>query len=133
MPGPAPARIFSSNTIHALRGRINFNSGNAAAGIQIGTVPAGSFVGQVTAHIITAFNAVTTNVLSVGTAAAPEGFATAAGIAAGVAGIKTALFGTLSGDTLTVDTPVVVRYSQTGGAATAGAAQILMEFYPHVT
>lgn len=133
MAGSAPARIMSVNCVHALRGRINFDSSGAATGIEIGTIPAGSFVGPVTVHVITAFNAATTNVLEVGTTADPDGFATSAGTASGATGVKLNLTGAQSGDTLTADTPVVVRFTQTGAAATAGVAQVVVEFYPHVT
>jgi len=133
MAGSAPARVFSSNTLHCIRGRIKFDTSGAATGIEIGTIPAGSFVGSVTVHVATAFNAATTNVLVVGTAADDDGFAVAAGTLSGATGLKTALFGAQSGDTLTADTPVVVKYTQTGTAATAGDAQVLVTFYPHAT
>lgn len=133
MPGSAPARVYSANVLHAVRGRINFDSSGAATGIEIGTIPAGSFVLPATVHVITAFNAATTNVLEVGTAADADGFATSAGTASGATGIKTSLTGAQSGDTLTADTPVVVKYTQTGTAATAGVAQVIVPYYPHVT
>lgn len=131
MPGSAPARIFSANVVHAVRGKITF--GSPTAGVEIGTIPAGSFVRAVTVDVITAFNAGTTNVLEVGTAADPDGFATSTDIAAGATGLKGPLKGAQSGDRLTADTPVVVKYSPTGTAATAGEAQVLVEFYPHKT
>lgn len=133
MPGSAPARVMSVNCVHAVRGTISFDSTGAATGIEIGTIPAGSFVLPATVHVITAFNAATTNVLEVGTAADADGFATAAGTASGTAGVKTSLTGAQSGDTLTADTPVVMKFTQTGAAATAGRAQVVVEFYPHVT
>src|SRR5215217_7551133 len=117
MPGSVPARVYSANVLHAIRGRINFDSAGAATGIEIGTLPAGAFVLTATCHIITAFNAATTNVLVVGTAADDDGFATSAGTIAGTAGVKASLLGAQSGDTLTADTPVVMKYTQTGTAA----------------
>jgi hypothetical protein len=133
MPGSAPARIYSSNTMHCIRGRMNFDTSGAATGVEIGTIPAGSFVAGVHVHVITAFNAATTNVLVVGTAADDDGFATTAATLPGATGMKLNLTGAQSGDTLTVDTPVVMKYTQTGTAASAGAAAILVNFYPHVT
>lgn len=133
MPGSAPARIMSVNCIHAVRGRINFDSSGVATGVEIGTIPAGSFVMPATVHIITAFNAATTNVLEVGTAADADGFVTSAGAIAGTTGVKTSLTGAQSGDTLTADTPVVVKFTQTGTPATTGVAQVVVPFYPHVT
>jgi hypothetical protein len=133
MPGSAPARIYSANVMHCVRGTVNYATTNVATGVEIGTIPAGSFVGEVLCHVTTAFNAATTNVLVVGTAADDDGFAAAAGTLSGAAGVKIGLTGAQSGDTLTADTPVVVKYTQTGTAATAGVAQVVVTFYPHVT
>jgi hypothetical protein len=133
MAGSAPARVYSANVMHEIRGRIKFDTANAATGIELGTLPAGSFVDGVTVHVITAFNAGTTNVLVVGTAADDDGFATSAGIAAGTAGKKNSLDGAQSGDSLTADTPVVAKFTQTGTAATTGEASILLKYAPHVT
>jgi hypothetical protein len=133
MPGSAPARIYSANVIHAVRGTVNYATTNIATGVEIGTIPAGSFVMPGTVHITTAFNAATTNVLVVGTAADDDGFMAAAGTLSGATGVKTTLTGAQSGDTLTADTPVVVKYTQTGTAATAGVASVILPFYPHVT
>lgn len=133
MAGSAPARVFSANVQHCIRGRIKFDTSGVATGVEIGTIPAGSFVSSVSAHIITAFNAATTNVLVVGTAADDDGFALSAGVIAGTTGVKNGLVGAQSGDTLTADTPVVVKFTQTGTAATAGEAQVLLHFYPHYT
>jgi hypothetical protein len=137
MPGSAPARIYSANVMHCVRGTVNYATTNVATGVEIGTIPAGSFVTAVHVHVTTAFNAATTNVLEVGTAADPDGFATSTQTASGTIGAKLNI-GTSSpaaqlGDFLTADTPVVVKYTQTGTAATAGVAQVVVSFYPHVT
>jgi hypothetical protein len=131
MPGSVPARIMSVNCIHGIRGVLNFDS--PAAGVELGTIPAGSFVKSVTAHVITAFNAGTTNTVDVGTTADPDGFAATAGVLPAATGVKLNLTGAQSGDTLTADTVVIAKYTQAGTAATAGKVQILVEFYPHVT
>jgi hypothetical protein len=133
MPGSAPARIYSSNTMHCIRATCRYDASGIATGVEIGTIPAGSFVTGVWVHVTTAFNAATTNVLVVGTAADDDGFAAAAGTLSGATGVKANLTGAQSGDTLTADTPVVMKYTQTGTAATAGVASILVNFYPHVT
>jgi hypothetical protein len=104
-----------------------------ATGVEIGTIPAGSFVFPCHVQITTAFNAATTNVLVVGTAADDDGFATTAATLPGATGVKINLTGAQTGDVLTADTPVVVKYTQTGTAATAGVAVVVVPFYPHVT
>lgn len=127
-----PARKLESQVVHCLRKRVAFNDPGIASGIEIGVVPAGSFVSGVTAKIETAFNAGTNNNLSVGIAGTVEGFATAANMAAGTAGMKAGLTGTLSGNVAN-DTSVRAFYSQSGAAASAGVADILVFFYPHAS
>jgi hypothetical protein len=131
MPGSAPARIMSVNCIHALRATIRYS--NVGTPVEIGTIPAGSFVKGVWVHVTTAFNAATTNTLDIGTTADADGFAAAAGTLVGATGIKANLTGAQSGDTLTADTVVTATVGATGTAATAGVASVLVEFYPHVT
>jgi hypothetical protein len=128
MPSSAPARIFPANLMHAVRGTVRF--GDVAKAVEIGTIPAGSFVRAVHVHVKTAFNAATTNTMDVGTSGTAAAFAAAASTLVGAAGYKQNLTGTGMGDTLLVDTPVVVRYTATGTAATTGEADILVEYYP---
>jgi hypothetical protein len=127
----APPRKFTSNTTHCVRGRVAFNTGNIATGVEIGTIPAGSFVKSPFVNVEVAFNAATTNVLEVGTAATAALFATSTDNAAGTAGYKS---GTGAGrGNVTVDTPVVVKFTQTGTAATTGVADVLVEYYPYAS
>lgn len=125
-----PPRKLESQVIHCIRKRIAFGDTGAAAGIEVGVIPAGSHVGTVAVSIEAAFNAGTTNVLTVGTTASPSGFAATANTIPGTAGYKSGLSGTLTGN-VTADTQVLVFYSQTGTAATAGIADVLVHFYPH--
>ena len=76
-------------------------------------------------RIDTAFNAGTTNVLTVGTNAGSDNNIVAA------ADVNEAATGTTSvttgiGLSIAADTPVYVRYTQSGTAATAGAATIVI-------
>ncbi len=65
--------------------------------------------------------------MTVGTTAVPAAFATSAGIAPGTAGYKPGLSGTGQGN-VTADTQVLAFVS---GGATAGLADILVEYFPH--
>lgn len=125
------ARIMSVNCAHVIRARCTFDTSGIATGVEIGEIPSGSFVGGATVWIKTAFNAATTNVLVVGTTADDDGFVTSAGAAAGTTGFKFNLTGAQSGDTLTADTKVYLKYTQTGTAATTGEAVVLVYYYPH--
>lgn len=117
---------------HTLRGRVTFGQSGIATGVELGVIPAGSFVKPGIVKIEEAFNAATTNVLVVGSIADDDGFITSAGAAAGVLGVKTSLTGAQTGN-VTTDTQVLVKFTQSGAAATAGIADIVLEYYPHST
>ena len=120
-----PPRKLESQVLHCIRRRVAF-SDNAAAGVEIGVIPAGSFVTTTVANVETAFSG-GTPVVSVGTTAVPAAFATSAGIAPGTAGFKGGLAGAGQGN-VTGDTQVLAFVS---GGATAGLVDILVHFYPH--
>lgn len=87
---------------------------------QIGTIPKGAVVSHVSVAITTAFDAGTTNVLLVGTVADPDHYVDADDV------LETLVSGVYVGDKpeqVTVDTDVYLKYTQTGGAATAGVAR----------
>ncbi len=118
-----------------LRRTVNFDTPFADApgvtatnGVPIGALEAGAAVLGVDVVIETAFNAATTNVLTVGTTADVAGFAATAGTAPGTAGFKPNLQGALSGIPLAANTICYVKYSQTGTAATTGKATIIVKF-----
>lgn len=120
-----PPRKLESQVVHCIRRRVAF-SDNAAAGVEIGVIPAGSHVKSVAASVETAFSG-GTPVVSVGTTAVPAAFATSAGIAPGTAGYKGGLSGVGQGN-VTADTQVLAFVS---GGATAGLVDIVVDFYPH--
>lgn len=101
---------------------------NSAAGIPIGALEAGAIPRHADVMIVTPFNAGTTNSLQLGTSDTPEAFATAAGIAAGAAGWKDGLKGSLTGQPLARNTVVYARFSSTGTAPTQGVAIVTLTF-----
>jgi hypothetical protein len=108
-----------------LRRRVTF-SDSAAGGVEIGVIPAGSFVTTVVANVESAFTGGTPSV-TIGTTAVPTAFATSAGIAPGTAGFKTGVASTGQGN-VTADTQVLAFVS---GGATAGLVDLMIHFYPH--
>lgn len=125
----APARQYHTQQVHYLRFSPAYNSNGIAAGVQIGTLPAGAQIVDITANVTTAFNAGTTNVATVGTTATGGEIASSTDIGAGTAGFKRITTGcTLS---FAADTPVYASFSQTGTAATAGKANIVVAFVPN--
>lgn len=120
-----PPRKLESQVLHMLRRRVTF-SDSAAGGVEIGVIPAGSFVTTVVANVESAFTGGTPSV-TIGTTAVPTAFATSAGIAPGTAGFKTGVASTGQGN-VTADTQVLAFVS---GGATAGLVDLMIHFYPH--
>jgi hypothetical protein len=95
----------------------------------IGTLPANAVVTGIVVATTTAFNATTTNTLDIGqtdpTASTPTAYAAAA--AFGTVGMLVPTLGATAVP-LPRPTSVTVRYNQTGTAATAGNATIVVRF-----
>lgn len=97
-------------------------------GVPIGGLEAGAIVTACHVTVEAAFNAGTTNVLVVGTVDDDDGFAATAGTLPAATGFKPRLVGALSGIPLSSDKVCFVKYTQTGTAATAGKAEVVVEF-----
>lgn len=100
----------------------------ATNGVPIGALEAGTIPLGCDVTIETAFNAATTNVLVVGTVDDDDGFAATAGTVPGTTGFKQNLTGALTGIPLAANKVVYVKYTQTGTAATAGKAHVVLKF-----
>lgn len=101
---------------------------SAINGVPIGALEAGCVPLHCHVTIETAFNAATTNVLVIGTTADDDGFAVTASTIPGTVGFKGNLTGALTGIPLAANTVVYAKYTQTGTAATAGKATIVLAF-----
>lgn len=123
----AVGRIGSDRqTVGFLRKTVNFNDTGIATGVLMGYLPAGAHIIYSSTHVRTAFNAGTTNVLTIGTVA---------GSNADIAGSSTITEGTpgyyggvpVSDITYPAgDLPIYVQYTQTGTAATTGKADCVV-------
>jgi hypothetical protein len=107
---------------------INYNDVGAATGIATGKwLPAGGIVTGTYVSVNTAFNAQTTNVLTIGTNGTTANnivatVAATAGLVQNLAPTGTAL------GKLTADTQLYVKYTQTGTAATTGNATFIVKY-----
>lgn len=99
-----------------------------AGKVPLGTLPAGSIVTGMLVKVTEAFNATTTNVLVVGTADDSDAVIGAADVDETTVG-TTVTFAAV-GYKPTAATPLFVTYTQTGTAATTGAADIVLWFVP---
>jgi hypothetical protein len=98
-------------------------------GVPIGALEAGSIPINVHVYVPTAFNAGTTNTLDVGIIGTVAGFAPAANTLVGATGYKANITaGSLMGKPLDTDQVIYAKFGQTGTAATAGAAQVVVTF-----
>ena len=124
------ARQLHMQQTHYLRKRVNFNDAGVATGNLVGTMPAGAQIVDVTVNITTAFNAVSTNVINVGTTTVGAEVAASAQVIAGTPGVKkpTAYY---SLGVMAADTDIWVSYTQTGTAATTGIGYVIVQYVPN--
>jgi hypothetical protein len=125
------ARNDGSQNVHFIGKDIVYNTVGigTADTVKVGRIPAGSFLIQALVRITTAFNAATTNVLTVGTSAGSDAdIVGASELNEAATGVTVVLTG--SALTFASDTDIYVKYTQTGTAATAGAATIIITYIP---
>lgn len=122
------ARVNDTQQTNYIRATVNWNDAGVATGIPIGYLPAYAMIISTSVDISVAFNAATTNVINVGTTALGTDVAASASIVAGTQGVKRAISPTVRVDQITADTMIYASYTQTGTAATAGQAVIVVEF-----
>jgi hypothetical protein len=125
--------IVNANVPLQLNFDVAFDDPQIAAGILKYTVQASAqrpVLLKAECEVITAFNAVTTNVLTLGTdQAAADQLLAAANIAEGTPGFYPA--GVQTGKVrLTANTQIWVKYTQTGAAATTGLAKFYINLIP---
>lgn len=110
--------LTGEKLVKAISGVINYNVASPYT-VSLGIIPAGAIVLATIVEVITAFNAGTTNVLVVGTGATADAFVAAADVNEGAQGTTVVSHST----TLSADTEVFAKYTQSGTAATAGQAR----------
>jgi hypothetical protein len=118
------ARQFHTQQVHYLRKRVNYNDTNISTGVVFGTLPIGAMIVTQNVRCSPAFNAGTTNALNVGTSAGGTQLFTDAA----TAGARSPTIANLS---FAAETPLYVQYAQTGTAASAGVADIVIGFIPN--
>lgn len=119
------ARLLHTQQVHFFRKRVNYNDAGIAAGVLVGTLPAGAMLTGLHVRCNTAFNAGTTNALNAGTT--PTG--TQIFTDAATAGARQPTIPNLS---FATDTDFYVSYAQTGTAASAGQADVVVNYVPNM-
>lgn len=104
-------------------GTLNFDTEGAAAGVALCELPKNTIVVRGIAVVNKAFNAGTSNTITVGKKAAANEVLGSAAVTAGTAGVyKSDVFVDMG-----EETAVYAKYEQSGTAATAGSVDIFLE------
>jgi hypothetical protein len=126
------ARQFDWQATHYLRKRINYNDSNIGTpdSVAVGVLPAGAIIVGVFVRVETTFNAGTSNQVNVGTnAGLDNNIVNNADVDETTTGVYEVTRGW--GLTIAADTTVYAVYTQSGAAATQGAATIIVEYIPN--
>lgn len=125
-----PVRQDPRQVSNTLKKRIQFNTAGIAAGVAFdNSLPAGAVILSVLVEIITAFNAGTTNVLTVGTNSTTyNNLVAAADVNEGAVATTQVLRGIGGSILRSAALTPYVTFAETGGAATTGDAEITIEF-----
>lgn len=131
-----PPRQLTEQAVHTYRITVNFNDQGISAGQQFGALPAGAYIHAIDAYVTTAFNAATTNVITLGTTKANANEIVASGIsgiplATGVLHLTSAAGLGMAVTNVATPIPLFVKYAQTGAAATTGQIVIVITYVPN--
>ena len=112
--------------VQYIYGSVTYSTAAIATGVEIGTIPANSVITDCWAKVTTTFNAGTTNVLQVGKSGTLGAYMGTGDINEASATAQRAVTGL--GDVGASDVPVLVSYTQTGTAASQGAAIFVISY-----
>jgi uncharacterized membrane protein len=97
--------------------------------VAIATIPVNSQIVDINIDVTTAFNAATTNTVTVGKTGSAAAFVASTSVGStGRASVATTGVYSAWADTGTSDISATITYSQTGTAATAGAARVTIVY-----
>lgn len=125
-----PARQDPRQVTNTLKKTVNFGDAGISTGLAFdASIPANAFILRVYVEIVTVFNAVTTNVLTVGTNSTTYNNLVAAGdVDEATAGVYDVVRGLGRGIPASADVAPYAKYTQSGTAATTGQAVIVITF-----
>lgn len=121
------ARQYHQQMTHYLRGAVAYNTVASGETVSLGTIPSGAVITSVDVLVETAFNAGTTNVLIVGNASDDDAYLAAGDVDETATGLTRY---STKGAKVSADTEILAEYTQSGTAASAGAATIIVHYVP---
>jgi hypothetical protein len=132
-----PARQFTSQQVSYYRVTVNFNDPRISTAQKFGRLFKNTFITGIACHVTTAFNAATTNVLTMGTTLASANEIIDAATSTKSIDESSATYQAVTqagslGVSVTsgADVDLYVKFTQTGAAATAGKATCTLAFIP---
>lgn len=128
---PTPARKTQYQVVHEISSTITFATAGAAAGVQIGTLPAGALIDEVSVLTTTAWNGTVSVTLSVGNTLTGTQYINATDVRTAAARVDTQTPIAQVGP-LAADTPIYASVASGGTASTAGSSTIIMYYIPGV-
>jgi len=100
-----------------------------SSAVTIGTIPANAQIININIDVTTAFNAASTNTVTVGKSGSAAAFVASTSVGtAGRANVATTGVYSAWADVGAAEVPVTVTYSQTGTAASAGAMRVTVVY-----
>ena len=115
-----------AGVLSAITTTIAYNSSGA---VSIGTLPANAQIVDINIDVTTAFNAGTTNTVTVGKTGSAAAFVASTSVgSAGRASVATTGVYSAWADTGSAEVDATVTFSQTGTAASAGAARVTIVY-----
>ena len=100
-----------------------------SSAVTIGSIPANSQIVDINIDVTTAFNAASTNTMTVGKSGSAAAFVASTSVgSAGRASVATTGVYSAWPDVGSYDVPVTATFSQTGTAASAGAARVTIVY-----
>lgn len=129
-PVAPPVRQDPRQVVNTLKKRFQFNTAGIATGVAFdNSLPMGAVITAVLVEIITAFNAATTNVLTVGTNSSTyNNLVAAADVNEGATGTTRVDRGIGGAIMRAAELAPYVMYTQSGTAATTGDAEVTITY-----
>jgi hypothetical protein len=128
-----PQRQLTEQAVNYYRLTINFNDPNIGSGQQFGALPANAYIYAIDAYVQFAFNAGSTNTITLGTTKASANEIVASGITAATPGVYHLTSAAGLGLAVTSGSAVNLwaKYAQSGSAAFTGSVTIVIAFMPN--
>lgn len=121
-------RLHSTQQVSYYRAVVNYSDSGISSAVQFGTFPSNAFIVDVKVEIITAFNAGTTNVLTFGTTTTATNIVNSGDVDETATGVTAVTRGLGRSLTASGDTSLYAKYTQSGTAATAGKAVVVISY-----